>query len=148
MNELYFFGQIVLAVVLGGILGWQREKRGRAAGPRTYALVTAGSTLFTILSLKVFGEDTSRVAAQIVTGIGFLGAGMIIRKNEHIEGLTTAAGLWMAAAIGMAVAAEMYILSVLTTGFILAVFMLNDEKLKGEEPIIKETQEREERREP
>src|SRR3989338_8082132 len=138
MNELYYFGQIVLAVVLGAVLGWQRERQGRAAGPRTYALVTGGAALFTILSLSVFGSDTSRVAAQIVTGIGFLGAGMIIRRGNHIEGLTTAAGLWMAAAIGMAVAANYYILAVLTTAFMLLLFMLNDRKLKGEEPIISE----------
>ena len=101
-EQLYYLGQIVLAIVLGGILGWQREVRGKAAGARTYALVTAGAALFTILSAYGFEGsqvDTSRVASQIVIGIGFLGAGTIMQRERHIEGLTTAAGLWMSAAV-------------------------------------------------
>ncbi|MEK7067517.1 MAG: MgtC/SapB family protein, partial [Patescibacteria group bacterium] len=96
MNELYFLGQVVLAAALGAVLGWQRERWGKSAGPRTYALVAAGSALFTILSIYGFGgmSESSRVASQIVIGIGFLAAGIIFQKENHIEGLTTAAGLW------------------------------------------------------
>lgn len=126
--DLTIFGQICLAVVLGSILGWQRERWGKSAGPRTYALVTAGAALFTILSLTVFTTNTAPVAAGIVTGIGFLGAGIIMQKEGHIEGLTTAAGLWMTAAIGMTIGAERYLLAVLITFLILIVFMFNDAK--------------------
>ena len=99
-----FLGQMLLAIILGGLVGWQREHVGRAAGLRTYALVCMGSTLFTLLSSQAFfGGDPSRVASQIVVGIGFLGAGTILHKHGGIEFLTTAAGLWAMAAIGMAI---------------------------------------------
>ena len=133
MMEIYYFGQLVLAIILGGVLGWQRENWGKAAGPRTYALVTAGATLFTILSLRAFGADISRVAAQIVTGVGFLGAGAIIHRESRVEGLTTAAGFWMAAAIGMSIGAGYYFLSILATIAMLLVLMLNDHKLRKEQ---------------
>jgi len=131
--DLTIFGQICLAVVLGSILGWQRERWGKSAGPRTYALVTAGAALFTVLSLTIFANNTAPVAAGIVTGIGFLGAGIIMQKEGHIEGLTTAAGLWMTAAIGMTIGAEKYLLSVLVTFLILIVFMINDTQFKRKE---------------
>jgi len=131
MSEVYFFGQIVLAIILGGVLGWQRTHLGKPAGLRTYALVTAGATLFTILSVVAFSDDTARVAANIVTGIGFLGAGMILHKQNHIEGLTTAAGLWMAAAIGMAIGLQYYILATATTVVVLLLLMIDDSRLKS-----------------
>ncbi len=132
MQEFYFLGQIIIAVILGGVLGLQRERWGKPAGPRTYALVTAGSTLFTVLSLYGFGggQNVTHVAAQIVTGIGFLGAGMILHKENRLEGLTTAAGLWITAAIGMAVGLRYFILSVGTTAIMLLLLMFDDQPFK------------------
>lgn len=124
MEELYMVLHVVLAIILGGILGWQRENWGKSAGPRTYALVAGGSALFTILSVNAFGSDISRIASQIVVGIGFLGAGTILHKENRVEGLTTAAGLWMVAAIGMAVGVRYYILSVVVSLLVLVIFML------------------------
>ncbi len=131
MEYLYFTGQILLAVFLGGILGWQREKIGKSAGPRTYGLVTAGSALFTMLSLTGFGDgDPARIAAQILTGIGFIGAGVIIHKDGGaIEGVTTAAGLWAVAAIGMAIGVGWYIQAVIATFIMLIVLIVDDNKL-------------------
>lgn len=121
---------VILAFVLGGILGWQRENRGKSAGPRTYALVAGGSALFTLLSVNAFGADMARVASQIVVGIGFLGAGIILHRENRVEGLTTAAGLWVAAAIGMAVGVGYYILAIAVNFLALGIFMINDDKLK------------------
>lgn len=138
LPQLYLFGQVFLAVVLGGIIGWQREVRGKAAGARTYALVTAGSALFTVLSVNIFPADGARIAAQIVTGIGFLGAGAILHKESRIVGLTTAAGLWIAAAIGMSVGLRCYVLAVLSSLAILGVFMINDKKIARPEDAPKD----------
>lgn len=138
MFELYFLAQILLAIILGGVLGIQREQRGKFAGPRTYALVTGGATLFTILSVNAFGVDVARVASQILVGIGFLGAGMILHRENRIDGLTTAAGIWMAAAIGMAVAVQYYILSIGATILILLVFVFNDNHFKKSKGSKKE----------
>ncbi|MBP6859752.1 MAG: MgtC/SapB family protein [Candidatus Magasanikbacteria bacterium] len=124
MGELYMVLHVVLAIILGGILGWQRENWGKSAGPRTYALVAGGSALFTILSVNAFGSDISRIASQIVVGIGFLGAGTILHKENKVEGLTTAAGLWMVAAIGMAVGVEYYVLASVVSLLVLGIFML------------------------
>src|SRR5216110_144289 len=112
-------GRVALAAALGAVLGFERELREREAGLRTHMLVALGSALFTIVSAYGFREfltsgdqvvraDPTRIAAQIVTGIGFLGAGAIIRQGVSIRGLTTAATLWVAAAIGMAAGAGYY----------------------------------------
>src|SRR3954462_8984942 len=112
-------GRLTLAAVLGGAIGFERELRDREAGLRTHLLVCLGSALFTVVSAYGFREfltsgdqvvraDPTRIAAQIVTGIGFLGAGAIIRQGGSIRGLTTAATLWVAAAIGMATGAGYY----------------------------------------
>lgn len=104
MNYIYFTLQILIAVVLGGLIGWQRHHIGKSAGTRTYALVSMGSAMFTILALGAFPEtDITRITAAIVTGIGFLGAGTILHKKETVDGLTTAAGFWVVAGIGMSV---------------------------------------------
>jgi len=124
--QLYPAGQLILAAVLGALIGWQREKHGKAAGARTCALVTAGSTLFTILSVVAFPSDPARVAAQIVVGIGFLGAGLILQKEERIVGLTTAASLWFAAAIGMAVGLGFFILSIIAAALTLLILTINE----------------------
>jgi putative Mg2+ transporter-C (MgtC) family protein len=123
--------RVALAAVLGGVLGLEREFREREAGLRTHLLVCVGSALFTIVSAYGFSEflrsgeavvraDPTRIAAQIVTGIGFLGAGAIIRQGLSIRGLTTAATLWVVAAIGLATGAGYYSAAVITTGVALA----------------------------
>ncbi|MCH6546939.1 MAG: MgtC/SapB family protein [Gemmatimonadetes bacterium] len=96
---------LVLAVILGGAIGLERELQQKAAGLRTNILICAGAALFTELSLAMTAEfgDPSRIAAQIVTGVGFLGAGAIIQGRGTVTGLTTAATMWLVAAIGMAV---------------------------------------------
>lgn len=112
-------GRVVLGFVLGAPLGWERERSGRPAGLRTHMLVTAGATVFTIVSIYGFADpsgtrDTARVAAQIVAGVGFLGAGTIWRTADAVRGLTTAASIWLAAAIGMTVGVGMYPLAAAT----------------------------------
>jgi len=131
LQELFYILPILLALFLGGILGWQRALCGKSAGPRTYALVGAGACLFTILSLNVFVGDIARVAAGVVTGIGFLGAGTILHRKDHVEGLTTAAGMWMTASIGMAIGSGYYLLSIAITFIVLLLLMVDDRRLKG-----------------
>ena len=129
MAELMLVARVVIAMFLGGILGRQRQQMGKWAGIRTYALVSGGSALFTVLSLTAFGTDTARVAAGVVTGIGFLGAGTILHKEDRVEGLTTAAGLWMVSAVGMAVGLELYILGIASCILALLAFIFDDKKI-------------------
>lgn len=115
-NDVTMVWRILLSFVLGGLLGWQRERAGRPAGLRTFMMVTSGSTIFTLVSIYGFiGEgtvrDPGRVAAQIVTGIGFLGAGTIWRTPSTVRGLTTAATIWFAAAVGMMVGSGLYLVA-------------------------------------
>lgn len=130
MYYLYFTLKMVLSILLGGMLGWQRIAIGKKAGPRTYALVSAGSTLFTILSMYAFGDNTARVASQIVTGIGFLGVGVIVHKQKRGEvvGLTTAAGLWAVAALGMAIGVGWIWEGVIAAILFLFVLLFNEKK--------------------
>ena len=120
--------KITLAAVLGMAIGLEREHRRKPAGLRTYTLVALGATLFTILSQNIGGEavayDPSRIASQVVVGIGFIGAGIIFIRGGHIEGLTTAAGLWTTAAIGMAVGFGFYTVAVFSAILSLAVLLL------------------------
>ena len=122
--------RVVLAGALGGAIGAERELREREAGLRTHMLVAVGAALFTIVSAYAWSDftfsqrggitfDPTRIAAQIVTGIGFLGAGAIIRQGLSIRGLTTAASLWVVAAIGMASGAGYYSAAVITTAIVL-----------------------------
>lgn len=122
--------RVCLATVLGGIVGIERERSERAAGLHTHAMVGLGSAVFTIISAFGFQDilgtgsvtlDPSRIAAQIVTGIGFLWAGTIIFQHEMVRGLTTAASIWVVAAIGAAIGAGMYVLAGSTTALTLAV---------------------------
>ena len=113
--------RIVLAFALGGVLGWELDRAGRPAGLRTHMLVSAGSAAFTLVSIYGFPDptgglprDPARVAAQIVAGVGFLGAGTIFRTPSTVRGLTTAASIWLAAAIGMMAGAGMYVLALMT----------------------------------
>jgi putative Mg2+ transporter-C (MgtC) family protein len=113
-------GRLTLAAFLGGIVGVEREISGHTAGLRTNILIATSACLFTILSIKAFpltgaAQDTARVAAQIVTGVGFLGAGAVIQTKRAVYGLTTAATIWMVAAVGMACATDLYGLGIVTT---------------------------------
>jgi len=107
MDQLAIVGRLALAALLGAFVGIEREIRGYPAGVRTIALVAMGSALFTDISTITGTED--RIAAGIVTGIGFLGAGVIFREGYTVRGITTAATIWSAAAVGMAVGRELYL---------------------------------------
>ena len=113
-------GRVALAAFLGAVIGLEREYRGYPAGVRTMALVCMGSTLFADLS-RIFGGD-DRIAAQIVSGIGFLGAGLIFPEGYSVKGVTTAATIWATAAVGIAIGAEGYIIAIFTSIF--AVILL------------------------
>jgi len=107
--------RLVLAGVLGAVVGYERESHGRPAGLRTYILVSLGACLFTLVSILGFpGSEQARVAAQIVTGIGFIGAGTVIRAQARVTGVTTAAGIWAIAAVGMAAGTGLYVLAIVT----------------------------------
>lgn len=129
--ELDFILRIFIASLLGGAIGLEREYRDKAAGFRTHFLVALGSALFMVISAYGFEGvlandfnspirlDVSRIAAQVVTGIGFIGAGTIILQKNAVRGLTTAAGVWVTAAIGMACGGGMYVLAVVSTALVL-----------------------------
>jgi putative Mg2+ transporter-C (MgtC) family protein len=124
--DFQLFMKVALAGLLGFIVGLERELMGSAAGDRTFSLVAVGAALFTTLAFEVFGastgNDPGRVAANILTGVGFLGGGMILKDGGTVRGLTTAAGIWAVAAVGMAVASDRYTLAVLCTLLIMVVF--------------------------
>lgn len=108
--------RILLAVLLGGLLGFERERVDKPAGLRTHILVSMGSCLFTILSFDAFpGSDPSRIAAYVVAGIGFIGAGVIFQSGKRITGVTTAASLWVTTSIGMAVGVGYYVAGLVTS---------------------------------
>lgn len=114
--------RLFVALLLGGVIGIEREYRSKEAGFRTHFLVALGSALFCIVSQYGFGvdlKDSSRVAAQVVSGIGFLGAGTIIFQKNAVRGLTTAAGLWVTAAIGLACGTGMYVVAIIVTVMVL-----------------------------
>lgn len=146
MVEFYGFEiviQLFLAIILGGSVGLEREFLKKEAGFRTFCLVSLGAALFTITALGIskgligrpgIAFDPSRIIGQIVLGVGFLGAGLIIFRQARIEGLTTAAALWVTAAIGAAVGAKLYFVAIFVTFLtilILAGFRLFEEKLLG-----------------
>jgi len=141
MSDYEIILKLALACFLGGIIGLERESLNRPAGLRTYTLVCMGSALAMIVSLDMYYQyahtvnaDPGRIAAQVVSGIGFLGAGTIMREGANIRGLTTAAGLWVVACIGLAVGAGMYLPAVVTTGlilFVLVYFVKFEEKYTG-----------------
>ncbi|MEK0363404.1 MgtC/SapB family protein [Pseudomonas sp. CBC3] len=120
--------RLLLAAALGGILGYEREYKGKAAGLRTHMLVALGAALFVLVPLEAGMplEDLSRVMQGIITGIGFLGAGTILKGSSQrdVKGLTTAAGIWLTAAIGVAAGLGHEATAVLTTCFALAIFLI------------------------
>ncbi|MBP3513190.1 MAG: MgtC/SapB family protein [Elusimicrobiaceae bacterium] len=115
--------KIFLALMLGGILGMERQYHDKPAGYATNCLICLGAMLFTVLSeyMGAAGGDPGRISAQIVTGVGFIGAGSILRDGNKISGLTTAAGVWLVAAIGMAVGYGQYVLAALSAASILVI---------------------------
>lgn len=128
IDYLHIFLRLFLAVILGGLVGFEREQSNHPAGFRTHILVSLGSALIMLISIYGFSDfmnaenvsfDPSRISAQVVTGIGFLGAGTILRHGFTVTGLTTAASLWVVAAIGLAIGAGFYFGAVITTLFVL-----------------------------
>lgn len=122
--------RIIIAGICGGIIGYERKNRNKEAGIRTHMIVALGAALIMIVSKYGFEDilgkqgialDPSRIAAQIVTGVGFLGAGMIFMRKNTISGLTTAAGIWATSAIGMSIGSGLYILGILTTVLIVVI---------------------------
>lgn len=122
--------QTILAVVLGAIIGTEREIKKKWAGIQTYSLVSLGSCIFTLISLELFNNsiginnisfDPSRIVQAVAVGIGFLGAGVIFQRPSRVEGLTTAAGLWTVSAIGIAVGAQFYFLAVFATLLVFSI---------------------------
>ncbi len=127
-SELAF--QIILSAFLGAAIGFEREYRRKSAGLRTYTLVAVGATLFTMVSVHGFlgfpggeGVDISRIASQVVIGIGFIAAGLIFLKEDKVQGLTTAAGIWIVAALGMTTALGLYSLAIFSTFLTLIVLV-------------------------
>ncbi|MDP3729818.1 MAG: MgtC/SapB family protein [bacterium] len=118
--------RLFLAAFLGSLVGIEREIAKKPAGIRTHALVALGAALFSVVSYSVVGDtvDPTRIAAQIVTGVGFLGAGMIIFHQSRVQGLTTAAGMWIAAAIGMATGFGMYLIGIFTAVLTVLIFIV------------------------
>lgn len=134
------FLQLILAMFLGMLLGAERSFAGKTAGMRTYSLVSLGSCLFVVISIIVTAQyvsfvnfDPLRIAASIIVGVGFLGAGLIIVHDLTLKGLTTAAGLWVSAGIGISVGYGLYAIAIFTTFLTLIVFTLIwyiEEKIK------------------
>lgn len=122
--------KIAIAFALGAILGMEREYRNKPAGFRTLIMITVGATLFTILSYRINSTTPDRIAANIITGIGFIGAGVIFKEGMKVSGMTTAATIWMAAAVGMAVGYGAYYLATGVTLVMLFTLVLLS-KLEG-----------------
>lgn len=129
-DHLTFVGtcyRLLLSMLLGSIVGFERRRRGQSAGVRTFSLIAMGSALAMVLSVYVAQKysdgDPTRMAAQVISGIGFLGAGAIIQMKGSVRGLTTAAGIWMVANIGMAVGCGMYWIATVATGLILFILV-------------------------
>jgi putative Mg2+ transporter-C (MgtC) family protein len=125
LSDTELVQRLLLAGVIGGLLGAERELHRKAAGFRTHILIALGCAIFTIVSIGLApGSDPGRIAAQIVTGIGFLGAGAILHTREHVQGVTTAATVWVNAALGMAAGAGLYDLAMIAAGITLAVLLV------------------------
>lgn len=123
-TELLYASRMMLAALIGGLIGWERERHARDAGIRTYMAIAIGACAFSLISVHATNDPT-RIAAQVVTGIGFIGAGVIFQDKGGVVGLTTAATLWATAAVGMASAFGMYVLAAITGGLIFATLALH-----------------------
>lgn len=129
--------KLFAAIVLGYLIGLEREFHGKVVGTRTISLIAIGSALYVLMSPAIFGGDNSRIIAQVVSGIGFLGAGIIFKDGDTIKGLTTAATVWCAAAVGCLCGSGMFVEAVLGTAAIMTVNIffahLKTRKEKGKE---------------
>jgi len=127
-TELEIVLRLLLATALGAGIGFQRERANKPAGLRTHTLIALGSALFTVVSIFGFGGgvDAARVAAGVVTGIGFIGAGVIFRgmRGDHVMGLTTAASIWATASIGLAAGVGMYLIATVVAAITVLVLMI------------------------
>jgi putative Mg2+ transporter-C (MgtC) family protein len=126
LSDTELIQRLLLAAAVGGLLGAERELRRKSAGFRTNILIALGAAIFTILSgtLATGGGDPTRIAAQIVTGIGFLGAGTILRNRDGVHGLTTAATVWVNAALGVAAGGGQYRLTIIGAAVVLSVLLV------------------------
>jgi putative Mg2+ transporter-C (MgtC) family protein len=125
--------RLAVSAILGAVVGFEREVTHKPAGLRTHMLVSLGAALFTILSVEYFQLDPARVAAGIVTGIGFIGAGSIIATRGHVYGVTTAASLWAVAAIGLAAGLGAYLIAIVATIFVFLILQVK----RVEKKIVK-----------
>lgn len=131
-HDLALFGRVALAAVLGFVVGWEREVRGHPAGARTFALVAAGSAAFTVVAVDAFPLTAEKLIAGVATGIGFVGAGLVIPgPNKKVHGLTTAAAIWAVAAVGVIAGAARLLLATLVT--VLYIVLLEGRAL----PVLK-----------
>ena len=128
MSDLTMISNLILAFVLGGLIGWFREKEGKTAGMRTHILVCLGSALFIVSSIAMMrispGADPARLAAGVVTGIGFIGAGCIVQTGSGVRGITTAASIFITAAIGIAAGAGFYSIAIVSALLAVAALQL------------------------
>ena len=139
ISNLEVFLRLGLATLLGYLIGLERQLHGQSAGDRTHALAALGAAAFTLLSLTAFpGSESSRVAAQIVVGLGFVAAGVIIRDNSRgqIRGLTTAAGIWAVGAMGMAIGAGQYLIGG-TVAVLIFILLVSERLLKIDQRLAK-----------
>lgn len=141
--RLDVLGRLLIAVVLGGVIGLEREQKGKEAGLRTHILICLGAALFTIISVEMIDPegnwppgDVSRIAANVVTGVGFIGAGVILQSRGRVRGLTTAATIWTVAALGVATGAGQYVAAVGAAVLMLLVLIpLRWWERRGEESV-------------
>ncbi len=136
--------RLLLSCVLGGLIGYEREAQHKSAGLRTHILVSIGSCLIMILSIKIYlsvqgltNADPARLAAQVVSGIGFLGAGSIIKEGPTVKGLTTAASLWVVSGVGLAIGAGYYIEALMSTGLVFLTLTILSRIEKKDHQYIK-----------
>tara|TARA_Y100000310_G_scaffold242976_1_gene247295 strand:- start:3215 stop:3619 length:405 start_codon:yes stop_codon:yes gene_type:complete len=124
--------RLILAVIAGGIVGFERKKVHKPAGLRTHMLVCMGAALFMIVAISAFPDESGRIMAGIATGIGFLGAGTIFRAEDRVKGLTTAASIWTVAAIGLTIGLGEYALGATATVLVIIILQLNKIKFLRE----------------
>ena len=132
LHDLALFGRIALAGWLGFVVGWEREVRGHPAGARTFALVSAGSAALTTIATDAFPSTAEKLIAGIVTGIGFIGAGVVLQDpHGHVHGLTTAAAIWAMAAVGVMAGSARFVLAAATAALFVLMLELRSLPLVG-----------------
>lgn len=136
-TDLEMIMRIIIAFLLGAMIGWEREKHGISAGIRTYGAICLGACVYGVLSISIANADPSRIAAQVATGVGFLCGGVIFRQGDYVTGLTTAATLWATSALGLAVSFGLYLMSSVT--MILIFLLLYLPRLKWWKKVSKKS---------